>query len=543
MHSSFGSGDDLTTPAISALIRPAVVRLSATVIRCECAYRRLACLLVSAQRPNPVSHSFMVPGVLSFHQSLTNSFACHKTMQHGAGSLWNILIADSNGSNAFLSSADSHIARADVSRSSILGGRAEELRGRSVVILTTDQLTTALALFELDGIACRMVICPNDSSIEHLPFVIAATNADAMISDRPGLPASSLPIPRYVPQSHTGQPRCHERCSPHPTEWITFTSGTTGPPKLVVHTLPSLAGAILAGERPTQKIVWGTLYDIRRFGGLQVFLRATLSGSSLVLSSPSESIASYLARAGSLGVTHISGTPSQWRRVLMSGSASLITPEYIRLSGEIADQPILNQLRSAYPQAAISHAFGSSEAGTAFEVKDGAAGFSASLIGCGPNVEMKIEDQTLRVRSPWTATRYQGIGAPALKDVDGFVDTGDLVDLRDGRYYFVGRRDGRINVGGLKVHPEEVEATLNLHPAVQMSLVRAKRNAVIGSIVVADVVLTPPAQSESRTSQALEDDILQFCRQSLPPHKVPALIRFVPSLDIAASGKMIRTRA
>lgn len=453
------------------------------------------------------------------------------------------MIAANNGSNSFVSSAESQVARVDLVRGSILDGRGEELRGRSVVIMTTDQLTTALALFELDGIAHRLVICPNEPSLEYLPSVIEATNADAVVSDRTSLLADSLPIQHYVPHAHTIQSRGYDRSSQHQTEWITFTSGTTGPPKLVVHTLPSLTGAILAGEIPTQKIVWGTLYDIRRFGGLQVFLRATLSGSSLVLSSPSESIASYLARAGSLGVTHISGTPSQWRRVLMSGSASLITPKYVRLSGEIADQPLLNQLRSVYPQARITHAFGSSEAGTVFEVKDGAAGFSAGLIGCGPNVEMKIEDQTLRVRSPWTATRYQGNGAPTLKGVDGFVDTGDLVDLRDGRYYFVGRRDGRINVGGFKVHAEEVEAILNLHPDVQMSLVRAKKNPITGSIVVADVVLTSSAQTESQNEQALQNDILQFCRKALPLHKVPALIRFVPTLDLAASGKMIRRHA
>lgn len=425
-------------------------------------------------------------------------------------------------------------------RGSILGGQGEEFRGRSVVIMTIDQLSTALALFELDGIARRIVLYPNELTFDYLPFVIEATNADAVVSDRTDLLASSLPIRHYAPQAHTIQSQSYDRSSQYETEWITFTSGTTGPPKLVVHTLRTLTGAILSGGSPTQKMVWGTLYDIRRFGGLQVFLRAALSGSSLVLSSPSESIASYLARAGSLGVTHVSGTPSQWRRVLMSGAASLIEPEYIRLSGEIADQPILNQLRSVYPQAAITHAFGSSEAGTVFEVKDGAAGFSAGLIGCGPNVEMKIEDDTLRVRSPWAAMRYQGNGSPALKCVDDFVDTGDLVDLRDGRYYFVGRRDGRINVGGLKVHPEEVEAVLNLHPDVQMSLARAKKSPVTGSIVIADVVLTSSAQTGDRDQETLQNEIVEFCRRALPLHKVPALIRFVPTLDLAESGKMIR---
>jgi acyl-CoA synthetase (AMP-forming)/AMP-acid ligase II len=42
-----------------------------------------------------------------------------------------------------------------------------------------------------------------------------------------------------------------------------------------------------------------------------------------------------------------------------------------------------------------------------------------------------------------------------LTDADGFVDAGDIVELRGDRYYFVGRRGGILNIGGLKVHPEE----------------------------------------------------------------------------------------
>jgi acyl-coenzyme A synthetase/AMP-(fatty) acid ligase len=313
-----------------------------------------------------------------------------------------------------------------------------------------------------------------------------------------------------------------------------------GRPKLVVHSLKSLIGAICCGETPARKIVWGTLYDIRRFGGLQVLLRATLSGASLALSSPSESTASYLARAASLGVTHISGTPSQWRHALMSGLARTIAPEYVRLSGEIADQAILDHLRSVFPEARIVHAFGSSEAGTVFEVNDGSAGFPASLIGHGPNVEMKVENQTLRVRSSRTASRYMGDKAPPLKDVDGFVDTGDMIDLRDGRYYFVGRRDGRINVGGLKVHPEEVEAVINLHPKVHVSRVGAKKSPVTGSVVTADVVLVSPPQVGNPDEHELQNDILQYCRKCLSSHKVPAVIRFVSTIAIAESGKMIR---
>ena len=67
---------------------------------------------------------------------------------------------------------------------------------------------------------------------------------------------------------------------------------------------------------------------------------------------------------------------------------------------------------------------------------------------------MKVLEGSLRIRSPRTASRYIGAEA-ALPDEDGFVDTGDMVELRGDRYVFAGRRGGIINIGGLKVHPEE----------------------------------------------------------------------------------------
>src|SRR5207249_4028016 len=140
-------------------------------------------------------------------------------------------------------------------------------------------------------------------------------------------------------------PADSERTGPHHTEWILLTSGTTGVPKLVVHTLASLAGAINGDRVQTVPAVWSTFYDIRRYGGLQILLRALLGGGSLVLSSAAESTGDFLIRAGARGVTHISGTPSHWRRALMSPSAHRIAPHYVRLAGEIADQAILDHVR------------------------------------------------------------------------------------------------------------------------------------------------------------------------------------------------------
>jgi len=308
----------------------------------------------------------------------------------------------------------------------------------------------------------------------------------------------------------------------------------------VVHTLASLTGAIESGNGQSDGVVWSTFYDIRRYGGLQIFLRAALNRTSLVLASAQESTADFLARAGSHWVTHISGTPSHWRRALMSSAAHLIAPEYVRLSGEIADQAILNQLQVLYPQARIAHAFATTEAGVAFAVNDGLAGFPASVLYRNLHVEMKIENRSLRVRSDRTARCYLGGQPQTLRDGEGFVDTGDVLELREDRYHFVGRGDGMINVGGMKVYPEEVEAVINGHPKVEMSLVRTRKNPITGALVVADVVLKsgPEApRSEVRI------DIMRLCREALPSHKVPAMINFVAGLAVADTGKLIRPHA
>ena len=398
------------------------------------------------------------------------------------------------------------------------------LAGAKILIWTQSQLNAALALIALDGIAARLVIAPPDLKDEQLPDVIARAGIDTLVTDEgavPGLPrvtvSSSLTLAARAPRTQT-------------TEWVMFTSGTTGAPKMVAHSFAGLTGAI----KPVRDAaVWGTFYDIRRYGGLQILLRALLGGASLVLSEPGEAVADFLNRLDRNGVTHLTGTPSHWRRALMSPAIDAIAPSYVRLSGEIADQAVLDSLKTQFPAAAIGHAYASTEAGVGFEVTDGLEGFPASFVGGAGPVDMKVVDGSLLIRSARTASDYVG-GGDALKD-DGFVDTGDIVELRDNRYYFAGRRGGIINVGGLKIHPEEVEAVINRHPAVRLSRVSGRRNPITGSIVVADVVLA------SNDNVSFREEILALCREHLPAFKVPALLRFVPTLELTAGGKLARS--
>jgi acyl-coenzyme A synthetase/AMP-(fatty) acid ligase len=444
---------------------------------------------------------------------------------------------------------DRSVRLSELLQGSSLDGQRDALVGRKILLAPRDPVAAAVALIELDGLARCLVLCPPDVSAEQLNSIARTTAADVLITDQEARVARGdtwcvAGIDKAVTMHRNLEPCSVAAAGARETEWILLTSGTSGLPKLVQHTFSSLAGAIRDVAVAEEPIVWGTFYDIRRYGGLQTLLRALLGTGSIVLPGAAESTRDFLRRAGAAAVTHINGTPSHWRGALMSGSAQQLAPRFLRLSGEIADQTLLDALRAAYPQASINQLFASTEAGVAFEVDDGRAGFPASLLN-RPDapVHMKVEQGTLRIRSARTAARYLGDGVPSIRGSEDFVDTGDMVEVRGERCYFVGRKDGVINVGGLKVHPEEVEAAINAHECVQMSAVRGKKNPITGAIVVADVVLKRAGAVDAAASAALREEILVACRRCLAPHKVPATIRFVAALALTAAGKLVRSDA
>src|SRR5947208_71460 len=350
-------------------------------------------------------------------------------------SLWSSSSGVGRLSDRALWGAEASVSLGDLVDGSALDGRLQEFRDRSVLVATRDQLTAALALIELDGVASRLVLCPPDLPAEHLPYVVATAAVDAQVTDE-AVPGAAAPgVEALVTCSPKITPGGCDRTPRHATEWILLT-------------------------------------------------------------------------------------------------------------GEIADQASLDHLRACYPDARIAHAFASTEAGVAFDVGDGRAGFPASLIGPqSGSTELRVENGSLRIRSTRTATRYLGDQAETLRDADGFVDTADMLERRGDRYYFVGRRGGIINVGGLKVHPEEVEAVINAHPRVRMSLVRTRKNPITGALVVADVVLNAEADAANGRALELEQEIMRRCREVLPRHKVPAAINFVPGLTVNATGKLVRRDA
>ena len=264
-----------------------------------------------------------------------------------------------------ISNARHTVSLTDFLQQTCLIGRSEELVARSVLLAVSDQLISAIAMMELDGLAGRMLVFPPDLNADHVRTLIEQADIDAVVTDQPlrwssvgvyQVAATRLPV--WAPA------RARARRT---TEWLTLTSDTLDEPKLVAHTSEDLCSAIGAtGAAQSGQPVWATFSDIRRAGGLQILLRAVTSSGSMVLSEPGEPIADHVARLVARGVTHISGTPSQWRALLTSDAASGFAPRHVHLSGGTTDRALLDGLKQAFPNASIDHANGSFGTGAGF---------------------------------------------------------------------------------------------------------------------------------------------------------------------------------
>ena len=119
---------------------------------------------------------------------------------------------------------------------------------------------------------------------------------------------------------------------------------------------------------------------------------------------------------------------------------------------------------------------------------------------------------------------------------DGWIDTGDNVERVGDRIHFLGRASGVINVGGNKVHPEEVERLLLSHPEIQSARVFSKSSPIMGALVVADIV---PSQSPQDPT-AFRASIKAHLREQVEPYKIPAILNLVDRLETTATGKLAR---
>jgi len=312
------------------------------------------------------------------------------------------------------------------------------------------------------------------------------------------------------------------------------TSGTTGKPKVVVHAMGNLLGRVRAGQSGDR---WLLSYHPASFAGLQVLLTAFCSKSTLVAFA-GLSAAELVTRTLTSDVTHVSGTPTFWRALLLSQSTQgkRLPLRQITIGGEAVDQSTLDALSGAFPDSRIIHIYASTEAGALFAVKDKRGGFPAAWLEEGiDGCRLRIVDGILEVLSPRAMKGYLGGGAQGGFSADGWFITGDLVTVTGDRVLFRGRTDSVINVGGGKVMPEQVEAALLEVPVVREARVYGVKNPIAGDVLAADVVLAE-AVSEADARKA----IFSALSARLEPYKVPRIYRFMEKIPVNETGKKSR---
>ncbi|CAO3435926.1 AMP-binding protein [Azospirillum endophyticum] len=311
-------------------------------------------------------------------------------------------------------------------------------------------------------------------------------------------------------------------------------SGTTGTPKRLCHDFARLRGRLRGVAEEGAR--WLLTYDPGAFAGLQVMLTAAAAGALLVAvpeTDPSRDrpadgpIAGLAQAARRHAVTHVSGTPSFWRAFLMALGEAELPLDVVTLGGEAADQPLLDRLAGRFPHARLRHIYASTEAGALFAVADGRAGFPAAWLDEAPDgLALRIADGVLEVRSPRAAT--------GVIDRQGWLSTGDFVELQGDRVLFAGRLDGLVNVGGVKVAPEVAERRLLAVDGVADAAVFAVPNPITGHLLTATIVPEPGAD-ESSLRGALRD-----ATADLPPAARPRALTFAAHIPLSAAGKKSR---
>ncbi|QTE29865.1 AMP-binding protein [Pengzhenrongella sicca] len=384
-----------------------------------------------------------------------------------------------------------------------LGARTKVALGSKVAVQTDSAAVVIAAVLALDGWAGAVHLLPPGLRTELPPEVV---RLDLELSDRPAGAVVGLPGSRVE------------------TRWVLYTSGTTGLPTSVEHSLASLTRTVRSTER-TRSMVWGLLYNPTRMAGLQVLLQVLSSGALLVAPDPAARLSAKVAWMRDRSVTALSATPTLWRQMLQSGATHGWALTQLTLGGEIADQKVLDALAAEFPGARVTHVFASTETGAAFGVRDGLAGFPASYLEVAPGgIRLRIVEGILQVHSP----------AASVAGPDGFASTGDVVEVSGDRVLFRGRSSGIVNVGGSKVWPEDVERLLRTHPHVLDAVVSARVNAFTGSILVATIVPGPGAPGD------LAKTIRAWVKTRAPGHHVPAIVTAVPALAVSSAGKAER---
>jgi acyl-CoA synthetase (AMP-forming)/AMP-acid ligase II len=311
---------------------------------------------------------------------------------------------------------------------------------------------------------------------------------------------------------------------------VLFSSGTSGEPKAAVHDLvPMLAKYHI--RRPAWRTVTFLLFD--HIGGINTILNTLSNGATLITledRSP-EAVCAAIERSRA---EVLPASPTFLRLLLLSRAQDRFDLSSIRVVNygtEPMSEATLKQLQSAFPHAQLLQSYGLAEVGI-LRSKSKSNDSTWVRIG-GEGVQTRVVDGILQIKAASTMLGY--LNAPSPLSDDGWLITGDAVEV-DGEYIkILGRRSELINVGGEKVYPREVEEVIEAMSNVAAATVYGEPHPLMGSIVCARVALIEP-EDEGKFAIRLK----RHCREVLPSYQVPVKVAVVGRDMIGERFKKLR---
>jgi len=345
-----------------------------------------------------------------------------------------------------------------------------------------------------------------------------------------------------------------ERIDPDSVCMQPYTSGSTGKPKGVLLThhgqvwnTDVMRRAFEITERERGLVAVPLYHKNALIGTVKPFL---LAGGSFVILDGFDPVR-VIEAIERHRVSYMTGVPAMFKRMLAERAAldrhDVSSVRYVVCGSAEVPAELVAEFERVFG-APMAESYGLTEGGPVPLVNRRGAPLRRGSCGtafAGCNVKLVAEDGVTEVgvdqpgelvtRNPGLAAGYwKRPDATAQRFRDGWLHTGDLM-RRDasGYYYFLGRRDDMINVGGENVYPKEVEDLLLRHPRVRDVCVVPIPHDVKGHVPVAFVV-----ETESETCR--EDDLKAFTLAHGAPYAHPRRVFFLAALPLGGTGKVDR---
>ncbi|SMF41487.1 O-succinylbenzoic acid--CoA ligase [Alteromonadaceae bacterium Bs31] len=409
-------------------------------------------------------------------------------------------------SRAFLIVADA--TRTDLSRADRLNTNT------TYTFAQVDKLVAARA-FALDGAGSLnkgIVLLPVEQSLQSMVAVFAHIRAGALVVPVDSqLPEERLQCLKALYHRKSVDQGALSACLG------IFTSGSSGDPKLVLHsweTLQANAKAsnqiipLLEGDKTLLSL---PLYHI---GGFAQVLRAVLSATSLVLAGRVESPSVLLGQC----ITHTSMVSTQLQR-LLTHAVRLPQLKSVLIGGGPIDKALIRAARQWGIPLMPSYGMSETASQVITEVELG----KQRLLG---DTELKLNTAgELCVRSSSLFLGYWGAkGFEPAGYRDGWFATGDLARFKDDQWQIIGRVDNQFISGGKNIQPEEIEKQLALLPGVKNAIVVPVPDAEFGTRPFAFI----SRQDGLDVDADFQQNIVAQLKKQVPGYLVPRLYAQLP---------------